>query len=728
MPLRVRLIRPVLGVVALLATASHAENVLALRSPLTGGSPLLTDGEAMLDGADWQSGGVMLLGANEPVVWDLGELKTVDSAALQGDNNDDYSLDVSIDGITWQPWWQARAVGTPGLQTRDQRLSRVSARFLRLRASGGDGRYSVSEVEVFSGSTWGSKLISPRWLPRHPLDVKWAWVLGAVAALLLLTSQRSPSPRIVLLSALAGVAALSVAQDAFAAPPEAARVDFLRAVAALMAALAVARELSPWPRAPAHRGVVVGVLGVAAALGLSCFLNLGSPQFFDAGKGRPTYLHFYDMRTYYPIAKYFPELRFDGVYAASTVVVAESRGGLDTMADTPLRDLRTHQDTTVRQARSHLEAVRARFSPARWGAFVEDMSYFRRAMGDGGFLGSMNDHGGNATPVWFLAAWLLFSWSPASDGVLWLGVALDAALIALAFLALFRAFGARTALVAMTLFGAMDFYQFGSNWFGATLRHDWLALWCLGLWALRREHHVLAGALLAYSALIRAFPALGLLTLAIPVAFSLVEVLLSRRFEARAFFAQHRGFFRVVLGAAVATALLVGVSTAIFGVEAWAEWVRKVGLLDRDNHVNNLSVRTWVTSSRAGWAAIVVASLGLVAMVVRRARPEVVAAWGVALVPVVFNPANYYLHSVFFLAVLAEEVPRAELTQRGRLTWLLLLGMCVASYFTSFTGDIGAHFRMDTVVLLTTLIAIALLQLVAGVRRPALPLLGPSEG
>jgi hypothetical protein len=49
------------------------------------------------------------------------------------------------------------------------------------------------------------------------------------------------------------------------------------------------------------------------------------------------------------------------------------------------------------------------------------------------------------------------------------------------------------------------------------------------------------------------------------------------------------------------------------------------------------------------------------------------------------------------------------LSPRGRLTWLLLLGMCIASYFTSFTADIGPHFRADTMVLLVTLVAIAAL-------------------
>lgn len=732
MALGVRLSRPLLSVLALAAAHAQAENVLASRAPVSGGSTLLTDGQTLIDGADWQARGVTFLQASEAVVWDLGAVRVLDAAALQGDNNDDYFLEVSLDGDTWRGWWHGGPRPHPGLATRDEAAPEVQARFVRLLASGGDGRYSVSEVEVFSGSTWGtrwtSSLLRPRWFPHHPLDVAWAWVVVGAALLLLVTS-RGSSPRLVVaLSAAAGVGVLAVAWDALGAPPEAARVDFLRGVAALLGALAVARELSPWPRAPAHPGVVLGVLGVAATLGLSCFLNLFQPQFHDVGRGAPTFLHHYDMRTYYPIAKYFPELRFDGVYAASTVVVAEDRGGLDAMAHQPLRDLRTHQVTTVGEARRHLEEVRARFAPERWASFVEDMGYFRRAMGDGGFLGSMSDHGGNATPVWFLAARLLFAGAPASDTVLWLGVLVDAALVLLAFFALFRAWGARTALVAMTVFGAMDFYQFGSNWFGAALRHDWLALWGLGLWALKRERHVLGGALLAYSALIRAFPAVALVMLVVPVAWSLVERLRAGRFDARAFLDEHRPFLRAVLGAAAATTVLVGLSVAVFGAASWVEWLRKVGLLDQDNHVNNLSVRTWVTTSRAGWLSVVAGSVVVLGLLGRRARPEVAAAWGVALIPVIFNPANYYLHAAFLLPVLAEEARGHDVSGRGRVSWLLLLGMCAASYFTSFSADIGEHFRQDTTVLLTTLAALAGLHLAwRSTPSPrALPLAAPS--
>jgi hypothetical protein len=437
-------------------------------------------------------------------------------------------------------------------------------------------------------------------------------------------------------------------------------------------------------------------------------------------------LHHYDMRTYYPIAKYFPELRFDGVYAASVMAVAEQRGGLDGMASVGLRDLRTHEGTTVGAARTHIEAVRARFSQPRWEQFTTDMAYFRNAMGDGGFLGSMNDHGGNATPVWFLTARLLFASTPASEAALWAGVLLDALLVLLAFVGLWRGFGWRTAFLGMTVFGAMDFYQFGSNWFGAALRHDWLALWCLSLWAMRAKHFRLAGMLLAWSALIRAFPAVAFFTVTVPVVWDLAASLRAGGFSLRMWVVKHLDYFNLALGAVVATVVLGTVSIVVFGAEAWAEWLRKVALLDRDGHLNNIAVRTYLTTTKGEWLAVVVFAVALLIVVLRRARLEEAAAWGVALVPIIFNPANYYLHAMFILVVLAGERPSVAPTARGRLVWLALLMMCVASYFSSLTPDLAVHFRIETIIVVVTLVALAGLSLI---NPPSPPVIGsaPSE-
>src|SRR4051794_12536377 len=122
----------------------------------------------------------------------------------------------------------------------------------------------------------------------------------------------------------------------------------------------------------------------------------------------------------------------------------------------------------------------------------------------------------------------------------------------------------------MTVFGAMDFYLFGTNWFGATLRHDWLAFWCLGLAMIRRGKFVLAGVFLAWAALIRAFPALTFITLTAPVAWELVIRLWRQRraFSFAAFLKDQRPFLRIALGALGATVVLVGASLLMFGASA----------------------------------------------------------------------------------------------------------------------------------------------------------------
>lgn len=694
-----------------LGSVAFADNVLSNRPPTAGGTSQLSDGVVPMDGAGWLDAAAMRLPAGAEVLFDLGEEKTVDGAALQADNNDQYVIDLSIDQVTWTTWWVAPPVDNPGLQSRHASLPPMRARFVRFTARGGDNNYSVSELELFSGSTSDSNILRSPWVPRHPADVAWVWVVVVLAVLLFVTSTHTPTRVVQVLVALCAVwVASTIDNTLISGEADAGRINFLRGVVGFIAALAVLRELVFRQSRPARPTVVLGVLGFTAVMGIVCFLNGLRPQFFDAGKGRPTWLHHYDMRTYQPIARFFPELRFDGVYAASTLSVAEERGGLDAMAGVQLRDLRTHQVTTVGAAREHLEEVRRRFSPERWQLFLADMRYFRAAMGEGGFLGSMNDHGGNATPVWFLAARFIFSWAPASDGMLWLGVAVDVALALLAFFALWRAFGARTALLAMTLFGAVDFYQFGSNWFGAALRHDWMSLWCLALSALKTDRFRLAGALLAWSALIRAFPAMGFVTLTIPV---LVDLLVSRRqagFRFKEFLRRQRGFFNVALGAAATVVVLGGLSVAVFGLDAWVEWLRKVQLLDRDAHMNNVALRTWMTPGHTEWLIAIVAGFVVSFVALRRATPHVATAWGIALVPVVFNPANYYLHATFFLVVLADETPGQPTSVKGRLQWVILGLMCVGSYFTDFTPDIGQHFRFDTWVLVIALGALAVVQ------------------
>jgi hypothetical protein len=688
----------------------------------TAASARLTDGAFAAEGADWLARGAVRLSRGGSPRWDLGASKVIEGGLIQADNNDTYVVSVSEDGVTWTDVGAFEPASSPGLRTRSSRFH-ARGRFVRLRGEGGDGRYSVSELSLFAHrrDVWIALLGQPGL--RVPFFFSWAALAFAGVIALCVTSARSSRPRAWAVGlALALFAAWVVRATLAAETIEASTIDWIRGVVAFTALMTVLRTLAFRRRAPVHRGLVTGVLGVCAALAVLCFLNLGRSQFRDAGRGAPTYLHHYDMRTYFPIAKYFPEVRFDGVYAASAAAVIEDVGLTPSLGRRTMTNLRTHAQPTIAASQEYIDEVRARFTPERWRAFVDDMAYFRRAMTDDGFLGTMNDHGGNATPVWFLGARLLFRDAPASDFTLFTGVAADVVLMLLAFTAIGWAFGARTALVAMIVWGAMDLYMFGSNWFGAALRHDWMALWAIGLALLKKERFASAGAVLAWAGLIRVFPIASFLTLAAPVAFALVTELREGRFVLREFLEAHRGFVRFCAGALAFGSLLLVASVAVFGLEAWPDWTRKILLMTGGRGINTVGLTNFLMRPlplKLAMAGYVLATL----WAARRSPLHEAAAFGVALVPALFSPMNYYLHGLYLLVVLGRE--------RRIFPWVALLAMCVACYFTTLASGFEAHFDAEAADVLVTAAALIAWQLFRGRRAavvdPGAPVVVPDR-
>jgi hypothetical protein len=79
------------------------------------------------------------------------------------------------------------------------------------------------------------------------------------------------------------------------------------------------------------------------------------------------------------------------------------------------------------------------------------------------------------------------------------------------------------------------------------------------------------------------------------------------------------------------------------------------------------------------------------------------AVLAMLLVPVIFNPANYYLHFVCLLPLLADEIRTAKGDERWMsashaTAWLVVLGMCVAQYWTVLERNETLHFRFATVL------------------------------
>src|SRR5690606_32044252 len=98
------------------------------------------------------------------------------------------------------------------------------------------------------------------------------------------------------------------------------------------------------------RHVVTGIFGVLALIAVAAVFNMGTPQFHDHKHKEPSVVHNYDMRVYFPVAKYFDELKYDGLYLASALSYAEEHGGIKSarVQNAELRDLRDHRMRRVR--------------------------------------------------------------------------------------------------------------------------------------------------------------------------------------------------------------------------------------------------------------------------------------------------------------------------------------------------------------------------------------------
>jgi hypothetical protein len=373
---------------------------------------------------------------------------------------------------------------------------------------------------------------------------------------------------------------------------------------------------------------------------------------------------------------------------------------VESMGNQTMRNLETLAGSTVQREKAAITSVKARFSPERWAAFKLDSRYMREAMGTNEFFAMMRDHGANATPVWMSLAYLIFSKMPPSPAGFTATALLDLLLLVGMFAAIGRVFGVRTMFVSMVVFGANDFIMFGTNWAGSTLRHDWLAYLGFGACALKRGKWVLGGALLAFATMIRAFPAMALIGATIPAAWTLWEYLREHRRLPPLAELRHQPIARVALGAVASIAVLVAFSLVVLPAGAWGEWLRKVAQLSSDAHTNHISLRTLLAGTGGDegsllrarapiFAAAAVLITVLVALAARGKPLEQAAMLGLILVPTFLYPANYYLHIVFLLPLVAADA----------VVWTALLGLCASQYFTVLVEEKGQHFYFATVLL-----------------------------
>ena len=719
------------------AFADSAKNLLAGAKPSASSGVTsverLTDGVAAVDGETWKTPlSARFAGFDAFVTYDLGEERELVALVLQGDNNDRYEVALSSDGKTFQPAWVASEQRRGGLQLRSTKDLGARGRYLRLRPVSGDDALGVTELQAFEALPTPFPPDLPRKtgvsLDRRVRDRTLVFGLALIFALLVVRARAQKEVyALALFVVLAAGYGLAEALGA-AWPVSNREVSLVRAVVAAVAAVAVVRLGFSPARYPVHRALVTSVLALCAILGVLAFYNLGRPQFYDVAARQPTFAHYLDLRQYYTSAKYFRELGYEGTYEADVLAYgADSGQSLESLAKTPMRDLYSLRDSDVGAQRARIEARRERFTPERFEAFRADARFFRSVMGTRHYLETLQDFGANATPFWMSVVHVLFDAVPPSNLAFTITGSFDVLLLLLTLVVVGRTFGLAAALLCGVVFGANDFVMYGTNWGGATLRHDWLFCLGLGACAIRRERFALGGALFGVSTMIRAFPALALAGIGLAAAWREVDAYRKlRRLPTRVELVERqRDVLRVAAGALGAAIFAFAFAWLVLPEASWIEWYRKVALGDAEPHPATLGLRVLLGGSEFNQASVLRARVtvylaavvvfgGAVVLACRSRRLDHAALLGLVLVPVVFSPAPYYLHLIYVLPLLAFDgrvpgEPLATLSAKSASLVLPLLVLCAAQYFAVPIPDWGLHFALENAMLFVALGALLFL-------------------
>ena len=116
----------------------------------------ITDGKYAPEGTKWDNStyAVVLstVGHEGGLTLGLERYYTLDRVKIQADGNDQYQVDIKDNNTNqWVNWYTFPPVSGGGLRTRDSgHLPPTYANSVRVYATHGDGKYSVSEVQLFA--------------------------------------------------------------------------------------------------------------------------------------------------------------------------------------------------------------------------------------------------------------------------------------------------------------------------------------------------------------------------------------------------------------------------------------------------------------------------------------------------------------------------------------------------------------------------------------------------
>ena len=730
--------------------ACPSGNLLAGKSPISRPgvthAERLTDGIVAGEGDPWKSELTSVLADTQShLVYDLGVTTGVTAVELQGDNNDDYIIELSDDRQTFAPLWVGDPASGAGMRRRGTRGLNGQGRYLRVRAQAGDSFYSLSEVLAFcetpsawpppvqvknTSSWWWKKIMEKR---DHRYRLAEA-VLGLFFFIALFRIEESKKA----LGAAAGisVAMLGVAgyrlYGARLAPWFA---DWGAYVFGAVVLIWAARGLwlvtqNQEARKWIERGALLWVILASA----TTWVNFGV---FHSSR----IVHYWDTFHYYVGSKYFEENEYERLYECVLAADYQERGEAD-LGKRKIRDLgdnRLHyvsKEETLRFQQSCAE----HFSPERWEAFRHDTRSFRAVMGSGWWKDMLMDHGYNASPISNMVAAFLtnIGWQDqvpkvSSERVdpnelktfrkrILRYTMIDMALYAGAFLMILWAFGLRATALSVLVWGTG--YPWAYFWTGGSFaRVPWLFMAVAAVALLKRGYPLLSGFTLSWSALLRLFPAA---LAGGPIAAVIDRFIRRKKIQRPWLDASDKRF---IIGGVLGLAVLCGASVAVNGVDAHPQFLTNtlkhsdtpltnhmglptvlsyqpsmVGRFTKDSSLDDPWAK-WKqarkdTKHDRRWlhGLILLGMFVLLALAGRRLAPWAVLAGSSILIIGFFELTCYYYSFVILMAPLAIERLRYSIA-------LILMGI-TGIVLQFFIGWYDEQYIWETVAVLLALIYI----------------------
>lgn len=510
---------------------------------------VINDGKLAQEGTLWSASAVALVlkDSQSKVIVDFQSAVSIQALVVQGDNNDQYIMEGSNDGVVYQPLWTVPEtyVGQ-GLRTRYVKLKDpMTIRYLRVKGHGGDGFYSLSELRAYCKipKAWPPKVIAP---PK-----KHGW--GAI-----------DNPLMVLIK------------------------GWLAVIGSL---ILLSYPLLSWLKKPLlFRRTRDVALATAGFIAFISWWNIGHFHFDH-------YVHIWEHYHYYIGAKYSPELRYSRLYECTAAADLED-GLYSRVKDRKMRDLTTNALGTTQDIVKDPTRCTRYFSPSRWKEFKSDIRYFRRRFSVDRWNKSQNDHGYNATPVWGIAARILtdlsdiswkttlnlemFDYRKVIDKIFGLAV-IDSVILIIMWGVVWWAFGWRAMCAALLYWGC----NFPARYYwngGAFLRYDWLVWMVIGICLLKKEKMASGGFALTYAALLRIFPGMVVVGMIAKAFYHMVE-------KQKIYISMAQARFAV--GCIIALLIFIPMSSwATNGLDAWIEFAQNSNKHLSTPLTNNMGLKT----------------------------------------------------------------------------------------------------------------------------------------